>query len=1189
MAGAQTVFSVLFEIQAKLNGNFNNSFANAQNAARKLQTELSGINAVQNKIGGYQKQAEALEKNRGKLAALTEEQARLRQEMSQSEQPSAALQRAYDRNANQIAQTTARIREQEQSLNALGDELREAGVNTDNLTEENDRLSQSYERVQQNQARLSHIADAQQKNAAAISATKAQLVGTVGAITAVGAAIYAGPVQKSIEFQSSMAKVGTIADATRVPLNSLRKDIVNLSNDIGVNANDIAEDVYNAISAGQSTENAVGFVSNAVKLAKGGFAETGQALDVMTTILNAYGLEADKATSVADMLIQTQNKGKVTVSELSSVMGKIIPTAKSQNVALEQVCAGYAIMTSKGIAAAETTTYMNSMLNEMGKTGSTADKALRAAAGGSFKELMGQGKSLAEVLDILDGAAKQSGLSLADMFGSAEAGKAALTLMDGGVEGFNAQVAGMIDSTGAAQAAFEQMGATTEEKIAKAKNALNNLAIILGDTFLPYVTTAAQKVAGLVQTFSAWAQENPALLNTLVKIGAGVAAFAVGGKAAKLGFLELKGGVLSVQGAFASLKAMGGIKGIIGNAGGIKGIFGGIRGKLLPVIGIITAIGVAIKLVSGNIEEVRGFIQRTFGDSGLAVFDKLWSTITAIGNAIKGVFSGGDMSVARDFFQNTFGSADVAAFDAMIGVVEQLKAVLPGLLDQLGQMAAQVFPALMSIASALVPVIAQVASSILPVIVSLIGQLLPVIIQIASAVLPVLIQTIQTIVPVLAEIVNAILPVLIELFNTFMPIITQLVTAVLPILQQILSALPPVIQVLAELFGSSLSLAIGSAQTVINGFLTVLQGIITFITGVFSGNWKQAWEGVKQIFSGVMESLKGIVKAPINFIINALNTLIGGLNNIKIPDWVPGVGGKAINIPKIPMLAKGSRNAPDTFIAGENGPELITNGKGRTVFTARQTERILSNASSAAPGADAVQQVVVTIAPALLAALSRAAGQEQDSRRAEPPQAAAAQQVIVNLAPALTAALTAPQAPDGGTQQQQSAAAQAMGNLAPAMAEALTAPTTPNSSAQPQQATAAVQAMGNIAQTLAVTLAAPAIRTMTNGGTMQAQNAAAQQMAVTFAPAMAAAIAAAPAMNTVQNSVNLPEVQAAELQPAPPRQSVFNFNSNPVFNISGGDVDELRRICEEYSERYLQNAADMIRQAEDNERRGRYE
>ena len=71
--------------------------------------------------------------------------------------------------------------------------------------------------------------------------------------------------------------------------------------------------------------------------------------------------------------------------------------------------------------------------------------------------------------------------------------------------------------------------------------------------------------------------------------------------------------------------------------------------------------------------------------------------ITNIGNAIKGVFSGGNLTGARNFFQNTFGEAGVAAFDAMIGVVEQLNAVLPGLLDQLGQMAAAVFPALLSV------------------------------------------------------------------------------------------------------------------------------------------------------------------------------------------------------------------------------------------------------------------------------------------------------------------------------------------------------------------------------------------------------------------------------------------------------------------------------------------------------------
>lgn len=1055
-AGAQKVFTLLFQLQAQIGGNFNSSFTSAQNAARKLQNELSGINALQNKIGGYQKQAEALDKNKAKLAALTEEQARLRQAMSQTEQPSEALRRAYERNARQIEQTNTRIREQQGQLEELGNELRDAGVDTDRLTEENDRLADSYNRVRQNQERLAHLADAQQKNAAAISKTKAQLAGTIGTITAVGAAIYAGPVQQSIKFQSSMAKVGTIADATAVPLNALKKDIVSLSNEIGVNANDIAEDVYNAISAGQKTEDAVGFVGQAVKLAKGGFAETGQALDVMTTILNAYGKESSEAGAVADMLIQTQNKGKVTVAELSSVMGKIIPTANANNVALEQLCAGYAIMTSRGIAAAETTTYMNSMLNELGKTGTTADKTLRAAAGGSFKDLMAQGMSVAEVLDILQAEAEKSGKSLADMFGSAEAGKAALTLMADGVDGFNSQVAGMLDSTGAAESAFKKMAETTEEKIAKAKNALNNLAIVLGDTFLPYVTTGAQKVSELVTKFSAWAQENPELLSTIVKIGAGIAAFAVGGKAAKLGFLEIKGGILSVATVFTKLKAMGGIKGVLGNMGGFKGIFGGIGGKLLPVIGIITAIGVAIKLISGNLDEVRGFIQKTFGDTGLAVFDKVWGVITNIGNAIKGVFSGGNLTGARNFFQNTFGEAGVAAFDAMIAVVEQLKAVLPGLLDQLGQMAAAIFPALMSVVSALLPAIMQIAGSLLPPIVSLIGQLLPIILEIASAVLPVIVQLIQTIAPLIADIVNTVLPILVDLFNTFMPLISQLVLAILPVLQQLLQALAPVIQIVAELFGNALSTAISSAKAVIDGFLSILQGIITFVTGVFSGNWRQAWEGVKQIFSGVMESLKAVVKAPINFIISAINTLIGGLNKVKIPDWVPGVGGKGINIPQIPMLAKGSRNAPDTFIAGERGPELITNGKGRTVFTALQTEHIMNNAGAAA----------------------QEAGQQ-----------AAAQQVIITIAPALMAAL-----------------------------------------------------------------------------------------------------AAAPAVNAVHSAAVVPQMQAAELQAAPVQGgTVFKFESAPVFNVNGGDPEEMRQMFEEYHDRTLQDVEEMQRQKEADERRGRYE
>ena len=231
-----------------------------------------------------------------------------------------------------------------------------------------------------------------------------------------------------------MAKVSTIADETEVPISDLETAILNLSDETGIAATDIADNVYNAISAGQSTGDAVNFVSNATKLAKAGFAESGDALDILTTIMNAYGMEADKVTDVSDMLIQTQNLGKTTVAELSSAMGKVIPTAKAQGVELDSLCGAYAVMTSNGIATAETTTYLNSMLNELGKQGSTAATAFAKGTehikegGLTMAEAMEQGWSLTDVLSILDEQAYESGTSISNMFSSAEAGKAANVL-----------------------------------------------------------------------------------------------------------------------------------------------------------------------------------------------------------------------------------------------------------------------------------------------------------------------------------------------------------------------------------------------------------------------------------------------------------------------------------------------------------------------------------------------------------------------------------------------------------------------------------------------------------------------------------------------------------------------------------------------------------------------------------------
>ena len=93
-------------------------------------------------------------------------------------------------------------------------------------------------------------------------------------------------------------------------------------------------------------------------------------------------------------------------------------------------------------------------------------------------------------------------------------------------------------------------------------------------------------------------------------------------------------------------------------------------------------------------------------------------------------------------------------------------------------------------------------------------------------------------------------------------------------------------------------------QTIIklwdNSLKPMFQGIIDFIGGVFTGDWERIWNGLSGIFGGIWDGMKELAKAPLNFIINMLNKVIDGLNQVQVPDWVPLVGGKGINIPKIP-------------------------------------------------------------------------------------------------------------------------------------------------------------------------------------------------------------------------------------------------------------------------------------------------
>lgn len=170
--------------------------------------------------------------------------------------------------------------------------------------------------------------------------------------------------------------------------------------------------------------------------------------------------------------------------------------------------------------------------------------------------------------------------------------------------------------------------------------------------------------------------------------------------------------------------------------------------------------------------------------------------------------------------------------------------------------------------------------------------------------------------------------------------------------QELWAVISPVLGQIGELFGfvfvtvlgGSVGAAIGligslfsSASEIFSGVMTILGGIVEFITGVFTGNWEKAWTGVQNIFKGVFDSFVALAKMPINGVIGIINGAISGINKlgIKVPDWVPLIGGKnfSINIPKIPMLYRGTKHwQGGPAMIHDRGAEIVDLPRGTRVY-----------------------------------------------------------------------------------------------------------------------------------------------------------------------------------------------------------------------------------------------------------------
>lgn len=981
MAGRKE-YELLFKLQAALGGNFNTVFQSALNTTKQMQNSLTKLNSITGKIDAYKKQEAALESNRQKLERLTAEHDKLQREISETAAPSEELRQKMAKNEKQIAATTAKIEAQEQRLQTLGSELSDAGVNTANLSAENERLAKTYDKVKKSQEELAKVSAALEQNNAAISQTKTQLAGTLGTLAALGGAIYAGPVKKAAEFEAQMSTVKAISNASADDMKRLSEEAKHMGATTKFTAVEAGKALEYMAMAGWKTDQMLGGLPGIMNLAAASGEDLGQVSDIVTDALTAFNMTADQSGRFADVLAQASSNANTNVSMMGSTFQKVAPVAGALGYSVEDMSLGIGLMANASIKAEVAGTSLKTALANMAKP-TKQMQAYMDKYGISLTNADGSMKTFREVIDNLR--SSLGGLSESEQVAAATAifGKESFAGMLAIVNASDADFKKLSDSVNNAAGAAERMAQIKldnfEGKVTLLKSAFEGLQIALGEALLPTFTQGAEKAAELISKLTEFINANPELVRTIVKVTAGLLAFKAAALTAKLGFLELKGGVLTIQKVMALFKGKTALAGVeaVGFAGKVKGVaksvtgyfggigsaaggvfsklfsgmggvatraftgvagtitnilgkagtavaagplgkigsvigkgfgkigtliaplqklggailgpFSGILGKVLPVVGVISLIVAAVQILRDNLDKVREVVGRVFGDAGLVIFDKVVAAITNIGDTIRNVFTDGNLGGARQFLINLFGEEATGVIDGAITILQTVWNIISGFIEFVNTYVR--------------PIVEQIFSFI-------VGTVLP---QIAQA------------------------------FAEWAPTIASILQGLAEVVSTIATAIMAVIQFLMPTIQSIIGVALETIKGVVSGALTAIKGLVDVFAGIFTGDWTRVWEGVKSIFSGVWNSLKSIASGVLNGIISLVNGAISGLNKLKIPDWVPGIGGKGINIPLIPQFATGTDSTPDTFIAGEQGAELITNAKNRSVFTAAQTGSIFRN------------------------------------------------------------------------------------------------------------------------------------------------------------------------------------------------------------------------------------------------------
>lgn len=316
-------------------------------------------------------------------------------------------------------------------------------------------------------------------------------IGMGAGIAGVGL-IFRSLVRNLVGFEKAMAEVSTLVNTSTTDMAALSDEVLNLSTKVPKSAIDISKGLYQVISAGVTdAADAMKVLTVATGAAVAGLTDTNTSVDAITTVMNAYGKSVSQANDISDVFFTTIREGKTTFPELAASIGVVANSAALAGVKFEELGAGFATITKRGVNTAETATALNRLFLNLANPTARLKKITRemglefSAATLRAKGFKGFMEELVPLLDANENLIFELGLDM-------RAFKALAVLGGTGAKEFAKQLVIMETRAGAMATAQQKMTDISSAQFTLFKNKLNVVLQEFGSVILPVATSALE-------------------------------------------------------------------------------------------------------------------------------------------------------------------------------------------------------------------------------------------------------------------------------------------------------------------------------------------------------------------------------------------------------------------------------------------------------------------------------------------------------------------------------------------------------------------------------------------------------------------------------------------------------------------------------------------------------------------------